>query len=169
MIDEDDAFLDINKVSFNDYLNQGRIKSEWKLKTVNIKRKVYEIVNMEPPIFEGEIKSIIDTIEIVTLLLFITDIWEEETLSNVMFDRCQKIDIRIVHRTKGLKLSHSECARAPIPAKVVHDRSKCLRTLKGVLDNFLKEDLTNEDVQDSKILGIQFSGNFITIVAGVSK
>ncbi|CAG8813075.1 14052_t:CDS:1, partial [Gigaspora rosea] len=48
---------------------------------------------------------------------------------------------------KVLELSHSECAGAPTPAKVVHDRSKCLRSLKGVLDNFLKEALTNEDVQ----------------------
>ncbi|RIB21848.1 hypothetical protein C2G38_2034058 [Gigaspora rosea] len=154
---------------------------EW----VDIKRKVYEIVNMEPTIFEGEIKSIIDTIEeednngkwqelneieyAITMTAPIMNImfndvsnylklrWGE-TLSNVMSDRRRKIDLRIVHRTKGLELSHSECSRAPTPAKVVHDRSKCLRTLKGVLDNFLKEDLTNEDVQDSKILGIQFSG-----------
>ncbi|RGB42067.1 hypothetical protein C1646_751404 [Rhizophagus diaphanus] len=42
--------------------------------------------------------------------------------------------------------------------KAVQDRSKCLRTLKGILDNFLKEDLSDEEVQDSKILGIQFAG-----------
>jgi len=40
----------------------------------------------------------------------------------------------------------------------VQDRSKCLRTLKDVLDNLLKEDLSDEEVQDSKILGIQFAG-----------
>ncbi|CAG8610488.1 2470_t:CDS:2 [Paraglomus occultum] len=81
-----------------------------------------------------------------------------ETLSNATSDRRRKIDLRIVHKVKKLELSHSECAKAPTPAKAVHDRSKCLRTLKGVLDNFLKEDLSDEEVQDSKILGIQFSG-----------
>ncbi|KAF0429710.1 hypothetical protein F8M41_005639 [Gigaspora margarita] len=37
----------------------------------------------------------------------------------------------------------------------LHWKRHCL--MLCVLDNFLKEDLTNEDVQDSKILGIQFS------------
>ncbi|CAG8625390.1 3081_t:CDS:10 [Cetraspora pellucida] len=275
------SFFTSSEISFDDYLNQSRIKSGWKLKDgrpiadiintktadavklilekdkkvqtqfiksvirlglssiidlssefengmftwfgqewVDIKRKVYEIVNMEPPIFEGEIKNIIDTMceryryheardylykmrasdcpqtveQIATIYFYVIDEFlknpfifvdntgkcqelseieyaitmtapimntmfsDGETLSNVMHDRRRKIDLKIIHKTKGLGLSHSECARAPTPAKVVHDRSKCLRTLKGVLDNFLKEDLSNEDVQDSKILGIQFSG-----------
>ncbi|CAG8807871.1 35871_t:CDS:2, partial [Gigaspora margarita] len=81
-----------------------------------------------------------------------------ETLSNGMSDRRRKIDLRIVHKAKKLELSHTECAKAPTLGKAVQDRSKCLRTLKGVLDNFLKEDLSDEEVQDSKILGIQFAG-----------
>ncbi|CAG8643592.1 4902_t:CDS:2, partial [Paraglomus occultum] len=81
-----------------------------------------------------------------------------ETLSKTMSDRRRKIDLRIVHKTKKIELSHSEAAKAPTPGKAVQDRSKCLRTLKGVLDNFLKEDLSDEEVQDSKILGIQFAG-----------
>ena len=75
-----------------------------------------------------------------------------------MSDRRRKIDLRIVHKAKNLELSHSECAKAPTPGKAVQDRSKCLRTLKGVLDNLLKEDLSDEEVQDSKVLGIQFAG-----------
>ncbi|CAG8649193.1 8910_t:CDS:2, partial [Paraglomus occultum] len=62
-----------------------------------------------------------------------------ETLSKTMSDRRRKIDLRIVHKTKKIELSHSESAKAPTPGKVVQDRSKCLRTLKGVLDNFLKK------------------------------
>ncbi|CAI2191651.1 8824_t:CDS:10, partial [Funneliformis geosporum] len=81
-----------------------------------------------------------------------------ETLSNFISDRRRKIDLRIVHKAKNLELSHSECAKAPTPGKAVQDRSKCLRTLKGVLDNLLKEDLSDEEVQDSKVLGIQFAG-----------
>ena len=75
-----------------------------------------------------------------------------------MSDHHQKIDLRIVHKTKKLELSHSESAKAPTPGKAVQDHSKCLQTLKGILDNFLKEDLSDEEVQDSKILGIQFAG-----------
>ncbi|CAG8779340.1 497_t:CDS:1, partial [Acaulospora colombiana] len=52
---------------------------------------------------------------------------------------------------------HSESAKALTPGKAVQDSSKCLRTLKGVLDNFLKENLSDEEIQDSKILGIQFA------------
>ena len=81
-----------------------------------------------------------------------------ETLSNVMSDRRRKIDLRIIRVADKLELSHSECASIPSPTKIVHDRSKCLRTLKGVLNNFLKRDLSDEEVRDSKILGIQFSG-----------
>ncbi|CAG8537452.1 10441_t:CDS:2 [Paraglomus occultum] len=81
-----------------------------------------------------------------------------ETLSNVMSDRRRRIDLRIIRVADKLELSHSECARISSPTKVIHDRSKCLRTLKGVLNNFLKRDLTDEEVRDSKILGIQFSG-----------
>ncbi|CAI2187836.1 2985_t:CDS:10 [Funneliformis geosporum] len=81
-----------------------------------------------------------------------------ETSTNIMSDRRRKIDLRIVHQSKKIELSHSECAKAPTPGKAVQDRSKCLRTLKGVLDNLLKEDLTDEEVQDSKVLGLQFAG-----------
>lgn len=34
----------------------------------------------------------------------------------------------------------------------MQDRSKCLGTLKSVLDNLLKEDLSDEEVYDSKVL-----------------
>ncbi|CAI2192860.1 16072_t:CDS:2, partial [Funneliformis geosporum] len=180
--DEEEGFcLDINTASFDDYLDQNKRDSEWKLldgrqlvkalnsktpkwlnyfwkKTkkskpylrevssglssiidlsfedgmcswfekdwANIKKKVYEIVDMEPKGFEGEVENVINTIE------------EENKL----------------------ELSHSECAKIPFPTKIVHDRSKCLRTLKGILNNFLKEDLSDKEVRDSKILGIQFSG-----------
>ncbi|CAJ0767815.1 13205_t:CDS:2, partial [Entrophospora sp. SA101] len=40
-----------------------------------------------------------------------------ETMSYVMSDCCRKIDLRFVHKAKGLELSHSECAKVPTPAK----------------------------------------------------
>ncbi|CAG8624274.1 12737_t:CDS:2 [Ambispora gerdemannii] len=292
---DDDSFnYDMKAVSFDDYLNPNKTKSEWKLEDgrliidiartktaeavklamekknertqfmksvirlglssivdlssefengmctwfgqewTDIKRKVYEIVNMEPNVFEGEITNVIDTVEeessllssahiyitsllmpilaifrcaivqqIATIYFYVIDEFLKnpsifvdktgkykeiseieyamamtapilnnvfsdvfdylelrwgETLSNTMPDRRRKIDLRIVHKTKKIELSHSESAKAPTPGKAVQDRSKCLRTLKGVLDNFLKEDLSDEEVQDSKILGIQFAG-----------
>ncbi|CAG8679256.1 11675_t:CDS:2, partial [Funneliformis caledonium] len=86
-----------------------------------------------------------------------------EKLSNVMSDRRRKIDLRIIRIADKLELSHSECAKVPLPTKIVHDRSKFLRTLKGILNNFLKEDLSDE-VRDSKILGIQFYGLYGQII-----
>ncbi|CAG8644203.1 12205_t:CDS:10, partial [Ambispora leptoticha] len=241
--ENDSFFKDINTISFDDYLNQNKTESEWRLRDgrlivevlntktaevvklvsekeqtqfmksvirlglssiidlssefkdgmytwfgqewIDIKRKVYGIVNMEPNIFEVEITNVIDTVEeenktgkyqelseieyamtmtapvmnnIFSDVLDYLKLRWGETLSSATSDRRRKIDLRIVHKVKKLELGHSECAKAPTPAKAVHDRSKCLRTLKGVLDNFLKEDLSDEEVQDSKILGIQFSG-----------
>lgn len=42
---------------------------EW----VDIKRKVYEQINMKPTPFEGEIKSIIDTVEEVSKCFYLID------------------------------------------------------------------------------------------------
>ncbi|CAI2190794.1 18370_t:CDS:2 [Funneliformis geosporum] len=75
-----------------------------------------------------------------------------------MSDRRRKIDLRIIRIADKLELSHSECAKIPFPTKIVYDWSKCLRTLKGILNNFLNGELSDEEVRDSKILGIQFSG-----------
>lgn len=81
-----------------------------------------------------------------------------ETVSKATAEYRRKIDLRIVHKFKGIELSHSECAKTPTPAKAVRDRSKCLRTQKCVLDKFLEEDLSDNAVKDSTILGIQFAG-----------
>lgn len=70
----------------------------------------------------------------------------------------QKIDLRIVCREKGMELSHSECARAVTRTKVTKDRSKCLRTNKCVLDKYLMNNLSEEAVEDSAVLGLQFAG-----------
>ncbi|CAG8709267.1 10684_t:CDS:10 [Cetraspora pellucida] len=274
--DKEEKFcLDINTVSFDDYVDQSKRDSKWKLldgrhlvkalnsktsemvklfpkkdkkeqtliaKSVirlglssiidlssefedgmcswfekdwaNIKKKVYEIIDMKPKAFEGEVENMcsaykyneardysykiktsntsqtIDKFlrkpfifvdnsgkcqemsEIEYAIEMIAPIMSEifndtfeyinlrwgETLSNVMSDRRRKVDLRIIRIADKLELSHSECAKIPSPTKIIHDRSKCLRTLKGVLNNFLKRDLSDEEVRDSKILGIQFSG-----------
>ncbi|GBB97123.1 hypothetical protein RclHR1_02920008 [Rhizophagus clarus] len=201
--------------------------NEWN----DIKEKVYSQVNMIPNSFEGEIKTIIDTVEemcglyhyvdlreylfkiktkknipmvqqIATIYFHVIDkfldnpyLFNDETgkrknlsemdyvinmiapiLNDVFSDvldivnlrwgetvsaiseRRRKIDLRIVHKYKDVELSHTECAKAPTPAKAIRDCSKCLRTTKDVLDKFLKEDLSDETVKYSVILGIQFAG-----------
>ncbi|CAG8728163.1 15536_t:CDS:10, partial [Funneliformis caledonium] len=201
--------------------------NEWN----DIKEKVYSQVNMTPNFFEGETKTIVDTVEEMCGLyhyvdareylfkirnkkntpmvqqiatayfhvidkfldnphLFIEESGKLKNLSEMEFviniiapilndvfndvldilnlrwgetvsaisDRRRKIDLRIVHKCREIELSHTECAKAPTRAKAIRDRSKCLRTEKGVLDKFLKEDLSDEAVKDSVILGIQFAG-----------
>ncbi|CAI2182899.1 7502_t:CDS:10 [Funneliformis geosporum] len=189
--------------------------SEWD----DIQEKVYNKVNMTPNFFEGETKTIVDTVEeylfkirtkkntpivqqIATVYFHVIDkfldnpyLFIEETgklknlsemeyviniiapiLNDVFNDvldilnlrwgetvsavseRRRKIDLRIVHKCREIELSHTECAKAPTRAKAIRDRSKCLRTEKGVLDKFLKEDLSDETVKDSAILGLQFAG-----------
>ncbi|CAJ0836068.1 14167_t:CDS:2 [Entrophospora sp. SA101] len=58
------------------------------------------------------------------------------------------------------KLAHIECAKTPTPLKAVQDRSKCLRSIKCVLDQYLNEDISNGAVHDSKILGAHLVGEF---------
>jgi hypothetical protein len=71
--------------------------------------------------------------------------------------RRRKIDMRLVHRS-GRELSHTECARLPTASKAIHDRSKCYRTLKCVLDTYLMEDISDKEARNSTILGLQFAG-----------
>ncbi|CAJ0862243.1 13591_t:CDS:2 [Entrophospora sp. SA101] len=58
------------------------------------------------------------------------------------------------------ELAHIECAKTPTPLKAVQDRSKCLRSIKCVLDQYLNEDISNGAVHDSKILGAHLVGEF---------
>ncbi|CAJ0627222.1 11321_t:CDS:2 [Entrophospora sp. SA101] len=52
----------------------------------------------------------------------------------------------------GTELSHTECAKSSTPGKAIRDRSKCLQTLKCVFDKYLKKDLSESDVKDSKMI-----------------
>ncbi|CAJ0631783.1 14375_t:CDS:10 [Entrophospora sp. SA101] len=56
------------------------------------------------------------------------------------------------------ELSHIECAQAPTPAKIVRDRSKILRTNKCILDNYLRLNIPDQDVENSAVLAFQFAG-----------
>ncbi|CAG8825969.1 23966_t:CDS:2, partial [Racocetra persica] len=187
--DKEEKFcLDINTVSFDDYVDQSKRDSKWKLldgrhlvkalnsktsemvklfpkkdkkeqtliaKSVirlglssiidlssefedgmcswfekdwaNIKKKVYEIIDMKPKAFEGEVENVIGTIEeekmseieyaIEMIAPIMSEIFNDtseyinlrwgETLSNVMSDRCRKIDLQIIRITDKLELSHS--------------------------------------------------------------
>ncbi|CAG8801774.1 27757_t:CDS:2, partial [Gigaspora margarita] len=70
---------------------------------------------------------------------------------------CRKIDLRIETREKHIELSHTECSKAPTPAKIVRDRSKILRTNKCVLDNYLRWDIPDQAVEDSAVFAFQFA------------
>ncbi|CAG8480152.1 4761_t:CDS:10 [Paraglomus brasilianum] len=198
---------------------------------VDIKEKVYGMINMTPLCFEGDVKSIIDTVEdmcntfryidartylyelqtsnhspIVKQIaniyfivickfmrnpfIFVNESGRRKDLTEMefvikmiapVFDELfadisdlvelrwgetvtraavqpRKIDMRIVHRTRHIELSHTECARLLTPAKAIGDRSKCLRTLKCVLDMYLAEDISDDAANDSTIMGLQFAG-----------
>ncbi|CAI2187739.1 19611_t:CDS:10, partial [Funneliformis geosporum] len=70
----------------------------------------------------------------------------------------RKIDLQIITQEGNIELSHSECARYATRVKVIMDRSKCLRTNKCVLDQYLKNDLSEDMVENSAILGLQLAG-----------
>ncbi|RUS21643.1 hypothetical protein BC937DRAFT_91989 [Endogone sp. FLAS-F59071] len=78
-------------------------------------------------------------------------------IQKIMEASRRKIDLRIVCREKDMDLSHSECARAVTRTKVTKDRSKCLRTNKCILDRYLMNNLSEEAVEDSAVLGLQFA------------
>ncbi|CAG8587124.1 4872_t:CDS:10 [Funneliformis mosseae] len=69
----------------------------------------------------------------------------------------RKIDLQIKCQEGDMELSHSECARSTTRVKLIKDRSKCLRTNKCVLDQFLKHNLSEDMVENSAIFGLQFA------------
>ncbi|CAG8614951.1 1449_t:CDS:10 [Funneliformis caledonium] len=77
----------------------------------------------------------------------------------------RKIDLRIETRRKCIELSHTECARAPTPAKIVRDRSKILRTNKCILDKYLRRNLSDQDVENSAVFAFQFAGLYGQLLA----
>ena len=70
--------------------------------------------------------------------------------------------MRIVHKARGVELSHTECARFPTPAKVVHDRAKLLWTNKCILDHYLMEDPMLASTDETVVFGLQFAGKLDT-------
>ncbi|CAG8720116.1 2370_t:CDS:2, partial [Funneliformis caledonium] len=63
----------------------------------------------------------------------------------------------IICREKNIELSHSECARMITRIKITKDRSKSLRTNKRVFDKYLINSLSEEAVEDSVVIGLQFA------------
>jgi len=129
------------------FLDNPHIFVEETGKRMDLSEMEYAI-NMTAPILNDVFNDVLNILKLR---------WGE-TLSTASTERRRKIDLRIVHRYKDIELSHSECAKAPTPVKAIRDRSKCLRTAKTILDKFLLEDLSDEAVKDSTILGIQFAG-----------
>jgi hypothetical protein len=86
------------------------------------------------------------------------------TIGEIQFSRelVRKIDLRVICREKDMELSHSECARMITHVKITTDRSKCLRTNKRVLDKYLMNSLSEEAVEDSMVIGLQFAGKPFT-------
>ncbi|CAJ0844379.1 5444_t:CDS:2, partial [Entrophospora sp. SA101] len=138
---------------------------EW----IVLKEKVLSQVNITTKQFDKEIKNDINRIEkklnftlkIVGPILIFSDIQDHiqlkwgETVSRVALAR--KIDLQIIYRSGNKELSHSEAARSTTPNKVIKDRSKCMRTNKCILDQYLMHDLSKEAVDDSAVLGLQLA------------
>ncbi|CAG8529304.1 14247_t:CDS:2, partial [Dentiscutata heterogama] len=156
--DEDAIFFDINTISFDDYLNQNRIKSGWKLKDG---RPIVDILNTKTAdamklILEKNKKEKTQFMKSVIQLSFSLIIDLSSEFENRMFIWFGQdwVDIkRKVYKIVNMKLLVFEGEIKNIIDTIEEE---------GVLDNFLKENLSNEDVPDSKILGIQFSAR-ITI------
>ncbi|CAJ0884380.1 14102_t:CDS:2, partial [Entrophospora sp. SA101] len=85
----------------------------------------------------------------------IIDLKWGETVSKATKSR--KIDLRVL-TVDSIELSHSECARAATTIKIIKDRSKCLRTNKCILDQYLMHDLSEDAVKDSTFFGLQLAG-----------
>ncbi|CAI2175841.1 14824_t:CDS:10 [Funneliformis geosporum] len=80
----------------------------------------------------------------------------------------RKIDLKIMYRGKNqgknVELSHSECARRTNSTKIINDRSKCLRTNKSVLDQYLSHDLSDEIIENSAVIGLQLAALYGQII-----
>ncbi|CAG8769858.1 30260_t:CDS:2, partial [Racocetra persica] len=80
----------------------------------------------------------------------------------------RKIDLQVICRGKYqgkiVELSHSECARRTTSAKIISDRSKCLRTNKSVLNNYLSHDLSDEIIKNSAVIGLQLAALYGQII-----
>src|SRR2546429_408047 len=70
---------------------------------------------------------------------------------------CRKIDLKIETRGQCIELSHTECAQAPIPAKIVRDHSEILPTNKCILDKYLGRNISDQAVEDSAVFAFQFA------------
>ncbi|CAG8802116.1 20277_t:CDS:2, partial [Dentiscutata erythropus] len=127
-------------------------------KWLDLKAKVLANINIRPKMFEGVIKSDIEKIE---------ELKWGETVSKVMTVG-RKINLQIIYRGKNLgknvELSHSECARRTNPTKIINDRSKCLRTNKSVLDQFLSHNLSDEIIKNSAVIGLQLAALYGQVI-----
>ena len=76
----------------------------------------------------------------------------------------RKIDLKIVCQGQDIELSHSECARFTTTLKAIKDQSKCFQTNQCILNEFLNQDISDAEVENSIILGLQFAGNYRKIL-----
>ena len=98
-------------------------------------------------------------LEWLSIIILIVNICRGETVSKVTTVG-RKIDLQIIYRHgKNMELSHSECARRTSPSKIINDRSKCLRTNKSVLDQYLSYDIywSDEIIENSAVIGLQLA------------
>ncbi|CAG8435921.1 685_t:CDS:2 [Funneliformis caledonium] len=80
----------------------------------------------------------------------LTSVIRGETIFTTIEDNQRKINLRIVYKRDDTELSHTECAKSPTLGKAIRDKSKCLRTLKYILDEYLRKDLSENDVKTQK-------------------
>ncbi|CAG8747615.1 2944_t:CDS:2, partial [Funneliformis caledonium] len=78
---------------------------------------------------------------------------------------CRKIDLKIETQGQCIELSHTECVQLPTPAKIVQYCNKILCTNKCILDNILKQNISNQAVEDSAVFAFQFAGLYDQLLA----
>ncbi|CAG8598234.1 9217_t:CDS:10, partial [Paraglomus occultum] len=138
-----------------------------------LKEKVYEHVNIVPKPFDGNVKEVIDQIDMVysnnynyqngqrkrlTEMEFVLKMRGETETKCTSTPACRKINMRIVHQAHNIELSHTECAQSPAPMKAVHDCSKLLRTNKCVLDKYLMENIPMDTYTETTVFDLQVAG-----------
>ncbi|RHZ83729.1 hypothetical protein Glove_88g17 [Diversispora epigaea] len=80
-----------------------------------------------------------------------------ETVSKVTNNSRRKIDLCIKTEDGTKELSHSKCAREATFVKILKDKCKFLRTNKYILNEYLKNNIPDEVLEDITIFGLQLA------------
>ncbi|RIA87470.1 hypothetical protein C1645_827748 [Glomus cerebriforme] len=161
--DEDDV-INFDRVFFDTYTKMSKTKGDrWTLKSGE--KKFEGVIKVEKLYSEykyWEEGKKQDFTEIEFILKVFSCCRKETVFKSILAGR--KIDLQIITQEGNIELSHSKCARYAIRVKVIKDRSKCLRTNKCVLDQYLKNDFSENMVKNSAILGLQLAAFYGQVI-----